>query len=100
MADGTVAKRTLVWKVADGLRKRIEGGDYAPGGKLPAEPVLVEKFGFSRTVIREAIAALSVFSGRVCSAPCIHADHRPPQSLQLVVEPRRHRSRLKPTLAR
>ena len=40
------------------LRKQIEAGDYAPGDRLPTEPVLVERFGFSRTVIREAIAAL------------------------------------------
>jgi GntR family transcriptional regulator, transcriptional repressor for pyruvate dehydrogenase complex len=58
MADSMGAKKTLAWKVADELRRQIEGGDYAPGDKLPIEPVLVEKFGFSRTVIREAIAAL------------------------------------------
>ncbi|RCW78393.1 FadR/GntR family transcriptional regulator [Phyllobacterium bourgognense] len=58
MADSMGVKRTLAWKVADELRRQIEGGDYAPGDKLPIEPVLVEKFGFSRTVIREAIAAL------------------------------------------
>src|SRR3546814_4923658 len=40
------------------LRSRIEGGMYAPGDKLPTEQVLVEKFGFSRTVIREAVATL------------------------------------------
>jgi len=58
MADSFVAKRTLAWQVAEVLRKQIEGGDYAPGDKLPTEPVLVEKFGYSRTVIREAIAGL------------------------------------------
>ena len=48
----------LTQRVVDELRKRIEAGDYAPGDRLPTEPVLVERFGFSRTVIREAIAAL------------------------------------------
>lgn len=51
-------KRALSAKVADQLRARIESGQYAPGDKLPTEPVLVQTFGFSRTVIREAIAAL------------------------------------------
>ena len=52
------ARRTLSSKVVEILRREIEDGDYAVGDKLPAEPVLVERFGFSRTVIREAIAAL------------------------------------------
>ncbi len=51
-------KRALSAQVADELRAHIENGKYAPGDKLPTEPVLVQKFGFSRTVIREAIAAL------------------------------------------
>lgn len=54
----TQKKRALSSQVADELRALIENGNYAPGDKLPTEPVLVEKFGFSRTVIREAIAAL------------------------------------------
>ncbi|WP_442880063.1 FadR/GntR family transcriptional regulator [Aurantimonas sp. A2-1-M11] len=45
-------------RVVDELRERIEAGDYAPGDRLPTEPVLVARFGYSRTVIREAIAAL------------------------------------------
>jgi GntR family transcriptional regulator, transcriptional repressor for pyruvate dehydrogenase complex len=51
-------RKTLTAQVVEALRREIEDGDYAPGDKLPAEPVLVERFGFSRTVIREAIAAL------------------------------------------
>ena len=51
-------KKTLSSQVADELRSRIEGGMYAAGDKLPTEQVLVEKFGFSRTVIREAVATL------------------------------------------
>ncbi|PYE90362.1 FadR/GntR family transcriptional regulator [Phyllobacterium leguminum] len=58
MTNGIRAKRTLAWKVAERLREQIEGGDYAPADKLPTEPVLVERFGVSRTVIREAIATL------------------------------------------
>lgn len=44
--------------VTEVLRQQIEDGDYAPGDQLPTEPVLVSRFGYSRTVIREAIAAL------------------------------------------
>jgi DNA-binding FadR family transcriptional regulator len=49
---------TLTAKVVETLQRAIEDGDYAPGDRLPTEPVLVERFGHSRTVIREAIAAL------------------------------------------
>lgn len=55
---GPAKKRTLSSQVADALRAQIEGGLYAPGDKLPTEQVLVEKFGCSRTVIREAVATL------------------------------------------
>lgn len=58
MISGISAKKTLAWKVAHKLREQIEGGDYAPADKLPTEPVLEERFGVSRTVIREAIASL------------------------------------------
>lgn len=44
--------------VAGALRREIEEGDYAPGDQLPTEPVLVTRFGYSRTVIREALAEL------------------------------------------
>lgn len=44
--------------VGDALRSQIDAGYYAPGDKLPTEPALIEKFGVSRTVVREAIAAL------------------------------------------
>jgi DNA-binding FadR family transcriptional regulator len=44
--------------VIETLRKQIIDGDYAPGDQLPTEPVLVARFGYSRTVIREALAAL------------------------------------------
>lgn len=54
----TPRKKALSAQVADTLRARIEQGEYAPGDKLPTEPVLIQQFGFSRTVIREAIAAL------------------------------------------
>ncbi|MEP5729515.1 MAG: FadR/GntR family transcriptional regulator [Sulfitobacter sp.] len=47
-------------RVADQLRDVIQRGDFAPGAQLPTENALVEKFGVSRTVIREAISCLRV----------------------------------------
>ena len=49
---------SLSSQVAETIREQIEAGYYAPGDKLPTEPALIDKFGFSRTVVREAIAAL------------------------------------------
>ncbi|MBS7706104.1 FadR family transcriptional regulator [Chelatococcus asaccharovorans] len=40
------------------MRQRIQAGDYPRGEKLPTEQDLIEEFGVSRTVVREAIANL------------------------------------------
>lgn len=45
--------------VAEALRARLVGGDIAPGEQLPTEARLTRTFGVSRTVIREALAALA-----------------------------------------
>ncbi len=47
-------------RVADQLREQIQKGEFAPGAQLPTEGALVEQFGVSRTVIREAISSLRV----------------------------------------
>ena len=52
-------KPKLAEMVVDALRKRIGGGEFAPGEKLPTESQLTTHFGVSRTVVREAIAALA-----------------------------------------
>lgn len=51
-------KTTLTEKVIVAIRNDIQGGTLKPGMMLPTEPTLTKKFGVSRTVIREAIAAL------------------------------------------
>lgn len=57
--SGMAGRRpSLSSQVADTIRGQIEAGYYAPGDKLPTEPALIDKFGFSRTVVREAIAVL------------------------------------------
>ncbi len=45
-------------QVAQFLSAEIKKGTFQPGKKLPPENVLAEKFGVSRTVIREALARL------------------------------------------
>ncbi len=52
-------KPKLADLVIDTLRKRIGGGELGPGDKLPTESQLSNYFGVSRTVVREAIAALA-----------------------------------------
>ncbi|MGK9050652.1 FadR/GntR family transcriptional regulator [Neorhizobium petrolearium] len=49
---------TLVSKLGDTLRHAIVTGQFPPGSRLPSEAQLTETHGVSRTVVREAIAAL------------------------------------------
>lgn len=51
-------KPKLADMVVEALRKRIGSGEFMPGEKLPTEVQLAAHFGVSRTVVREAIAAL------------------------------------------
>lgn len=48
----------LVPAVTADLRRMIELGEAPVGGKLPSTAALTERFGVSRTVVREAIASL------------------------------------------
>ena len=50
---------TLSERVADQLQELILGGHVAPGERLPSERELAERFGVSRTVIREAVRRLT-----------------------------------------
>ncbi|MET3924301.1 FadR/GntR family transcriptional regulator [Devosia sp. 2618] len=52
-------KPKLADLVVGTLRKRISAGEYRVGGKLPTEHQMTTIFGVSRTVVREAIAALA-----------------------------------------
>src|SRR5436305_1766119 len=51
-------------RLADQLAHRIatliDRGEFAEGGRLPAESELAERFGVSRPVIREALSRLRV----------------------------------------
>ncbi|AYG63525.1 FadR/GntR family transcriptional regulator [Rhizobium jaguaris] len=50
--------QTLVVRLSNTLRRAIASGQFPPGSKLPSESQLTEAHGVSRTVVREAIAAL------------------------------------------
>ena len=49
---------TLAQRVVAGLKDKILAGDLPPGDKLPSEAELIEEFGVSRTVVREAVTRL------------------------------------------
>lgn len=51
-------RNSLSQQVIETVGERIRSGHYGPGEKLPTEHELIEEFGVSRTVIREAIANL------------------------------------------
>ncbi|MFT4161020.1 FadR/GntR family transcriptional regulator [Shinella sp.] len=51
-------KNTLTLKTTHALRERILDDSTKVGDKLPTEKALAQEFGVSRTVIREAVAAL------------------------------------------
>lgn len=50
--------RSLAHEVVDVLSGRIRDGSLTPGEKLPTEAAIMEEFGVSRTVVREAISRL------------------------------------------
>lgn len=58
LSGGGSAGNSLVVKLSETLREAIYDGRIAAGEKLPSEARLTETHGVSRTVIREAIAAL------------------------------------------
>lgn len=55
---GLQRRETLTTQLTRTLQERIVAGDYPVGGKLPSEQELIDEFGVSRTVVREAISSL------------------------------------------
>lgn len=51
-------RETLSGKLIRAISERIEAGQYRIGDRLPSEQEMIEEFGVSRTVVREAIANL------------------------------------------
>jgi GntR family transcriptional regulator, transcriptional repressor for pyruvate dehydrogenase complex len=54
-----VRRPKLSARVVTALRSQLASGEIPPGKKLPTEQRLMQRFGVSRTVIREAIVALT-----------------------------------------
>jgi GntR family transcriptional repressor for pyruvate dehydrogenase complex len=52
------SSRSLTTDLVESLRSKILGGNMAPGTKLPAAKDIEEQAGVSRSVVREAVAAL------------------------------------------
>jgi GntR family transcriptional regulator len=50
--------RPLPAQLADRLRERIAGGQWAPGHRLPSEQELAVQYGVSRPTVRSAVARL------------------------------------------
>jgi DNA-binding FadR family transcriptional regulator len=50
--------RGLAHELVERLKGRMLSGELAPGDRLPTESTLVEEFGVSRTVVREAVSRL------------------------------------------
>ncbi|HZX05928.1 FadR/GntR family transcriptional regulator, partial [Kribbella sp.] len=72
----------LAYEIVEDLKQRILTGEIAPGEKLPGENSLVEEFGVSRTVVREAVSRLQAaglvetFQGR--GSFVLEVPERPP----------------------
>ncbi len=50
--------RGLAHGLVDALRERIRTGEYPVGSQLPTEARIIEEFGVSRTVVRDAISRM------------------------------------------
>lgn len=57
MSDTT--KMPAYETVASEIRRRILSGEYAPGQRLPSEAELIERYGFGRSTVREAMRTLT-----------------------------------------
>ena len=55
-------EKRLYRNVLERLEKLIDDGEYPPGGRLPPERELAERFKVSRPTIREAIIALEALN--------------------------------------
>ncbi len=54
----TQRSTSLTQQVVEGLTDRIRRGELKPGERVPTEPALMQEFGVSRSVVREAVSRL------------------------------------------
>jgi GntR family transcriptional regulator, transcriptional repressor for pyruvate dehydrogenase complex len=64
-----VVRRPVYEQVAEQLREAVLDGTLPPGAVLPAERELGDRFGVSRTTVREALRALQAQGLVVASGP-------------------------------
>ncbi|MFW0764585.1 FadR/GntR family transcriptional regulator [Trabulsiella odontotermitis] len=69
-AQQLAAQKNISWVLAEKLAQKILTGEYAPGSILPGEMELGERFGVSRTAVREAVKTLTA-KGMVLPRPRI-----------------------------
>ena len=53
---GRAPRQSLTSMLIEAVTERIQSGQYKRGDQLPTEKDMIEEFGVSRTVVREAIA--------------------------------------------
>ena len=58
LAPRRTKPRNLAFDVVDALVERVRTGTLAVGTKLPTEAAIMDEFGVSRTVVREALSKL------------------------------------------
>ena len=58
LAPRRIKPRNLAFDVVDTLVERVRAGALAVGTKLPTEAAIMDEFGVSRTVVREALSKL------------------------------------------
>ncbi|MBV9413881.1 MAG: GntR family transcriptional regulator [Solirubrobacterales bacterium] len=58
MSPSSRKRPSLVEQVREGLLQELTSGKLAPGAKLPNENQLAERFGVSRSTIRESVGGL------------------------------------------
>ncbi|MFK4440029.1 DNA-binding FadR family transcriptional regulator [Caballeronia udeis] len=80
---GKVIQHDLHGRVAYELGTEILRGDFPPASTLPREAELMERFGVSRTVLREALRTLTS-KGLIESRPKIGTRVRPQQAWNLL----------------
>ncbi|HXV97259.1 MAG TPA: GntR family transcriptional regulator, partial [Anaerolineae bacterium] len=54
----TIYSSRLYEQITEQIQKLVMDGSLRPGDKLPPERELAERFGVSRTAVREAVKAL------------------------------------------
>ena len=50
--------RNLAYSLVEDIKRQIESGSLHPGDKLPTESEAIQRYGVSRTVVREAMSRL------------------------------------------